>query len=262
MRLDPLFIQDLRHTIASGYYERNAPTRRDRKSLLEAIENAHAKGELPLLLEMAVALPDKGLLIPGKSWAAERMDVLAAARPAALSIWVEPRRHAGDLRWLARTCEGPVLCKDWIIDARQIVGGDAVLLKRSLLDYARADEHALMESAHEQGMEVVMEVCTPEQLQSAKNGEADIIAVNNHGPNGHAPSINTTLSLLAAHKTGRPVISMHGIETEEQVRALLAAGAMAVELGAEHTRKEGVLEHVNRLRRARMEKDAVRTESN
>lgn len=151
----------------------------------------------------------------------------------------------------------PLLCKDWIIDARQIVGGDAVLLKRSLIEFAHADEHALIEAAHEQDIEVVLEVRTPEQLQSAKASEADVIAINNHGANGHPATINTTVQMLAAQKTGRPILSMHGIHSGADVRTLIMAGATGVELGAEFAREADAPARIIAMRRAVMGKDPV-----
>ncbi|MDE1797829.1 MAG: hypothetical protein KGH63_00295 [Candidatus Micrarchaeota archaeon] len=257
MKLTDELLAGIRGTIESGYYERRAPARREKKSLVEAIEKAHAGGQLPLLAEVATALPEQGLILPGRSSAGELIERLSRAAPAALSLWVEPRLHAGDLRWLAKASGCPVLAKDWVIDARQIVGGDAILLKAPLLAMAGADEHALMEAAHDQDMEVVLEVYTPEQWSHAKATEADIIAVNNHGPNGGGPDIAHTINLLAAHRSGRPIISMQGIRTPAHVRALLMAGASAVEMEAALCRQDDALERIELLRRAVLGKEPM-----
>lgn len=259
MQLDEQLLGQIRQTVASGYYERLAPTRRERKSLADSIEKAHADGQLPLLLEVASAWPDTGLLLPTRERTEELLEQLAILDLTGLSVWVEPRFHAGDLRWLGRPMPMPLLCKDWVVDSRQIVGGDAVMLSRPLLEFAGADEHALIEAAHEQDIEVVMEVRTAEQLGHAKATEADIIAINNHGPNGGAPGINTTLQMLASHKTGRPVISTYGIADAAQVRALLVAGASAVELSARQAREDNILDTVRALRRAVLGKDPAAT---
>ncbi len=257
MRLDQNLLEDIRKTIASGYYERHAPARREKRSLAEAIEQAHAQGVLPLLLEVATAWPEQGLLLPSRQSAQELIEKLAGTAPAGLSFWVEPRFHAGDLRWLGQARPFPVLAKDWIIDARQMVGGDAVLLKAPLMQMAGADEHALMEAAHDADMEVVLEVYTSAQLTHAKATEADIIAINNNGANGGGADINTTVQMLASHRTGRPVISMHGIRTPAQVRTLLAAGAGAVELDAMLTRENDAPDRIAALKRAVLGKDPM-----
>ncbi len=274
MRLDHRLLSEIKGTIESGYYERNGPTRREKRSLCEAIDCAHAAAQLPLLLEVATALPESGLLRPSRQETGRLIDELAKTSPVAMSLWVEPKCHAGDLRWLGKELGAPILCKDWIIDPRQIVGGDAVLLCMPLIKFAGADIHALIEAAHEQDMEAVLEAFSPEQLALAKETEADIIAINNHGSNGSAPGaghsgspspngswrgadVNTTVQMLSACKTGRPVISTQGITDPAQVRALISAGATALELAAAQACGPLAADHITTLRRAVLGKDPV-----
>lgn len=257
MRLDHQLLEEIKGTIESGYYERNGPIRREKRSLCESIDCAHSAGQLPLLLEVATALPESGLLRPTRQETGQLIEELAKALPVAMSLWVEPKCHAGDLRWLGKNLGVPILCKDWIIDPRQIVGADAVLLCMPLIKFAGADIHALIETAHEQDMEAVLEVFSPEQLAHAKETEADIIAINNHGPNGNGVDINTTVQMLSACKTGRPVISTQGITDPAQVRALISAGATALELAAAQACGPLAQDHITTLRRAVLGKDPV-----
>ena len=250
MIFNPIVLEDIRKTIDSGYYERLSMVRRERKSLCERLEAELNEGRLPLILEVAVAWPDSGLLLANRTEAADLIDRLALLSPTAMSVWVEPRHHAGDLRWLAHEREFPVICKDLIIDTRQIVGGDAVLLKRPLLKLAGADEHALIETAHDLDLEVIMEVRTTEEMTGAKASEADIIAIHNSGPNGHGPDINVSLQMLASNHTSRPVISTMGIRTPAQVRSLISAGASAVELDAPATGAPSAFELIDELKKA------------
>ena len=250
MIFNPTLLDDIRKTIDSGYYERLTTVRRERKSLCERLEAELNEGRLPLILEVAVAWPDSGLLLPNRTQAADLIDRLALLSPTAMSMWVEPRHHAGDLRWLAHEREFPIICKDLIIDARQIVGGDAVLLKRPLIKLAGANEHALIEAAHDLDLEVIMEVRTPEEMSGAKGTEADIIAIHNAGPNGHGPDINVSLQMLNANHTSRPVISTMGIRTPAQVRSLISAGASAVELDAPATGSAQAFELIDELKKA------------
>lgn len=262
MLFNPALLDDIRKTIASGYYERLAPVRRERKSVCERLEQELEEGRLPLILEVATAWPEKGLLLANRNDTAALINRLALLSPAAMSLWVEPRHMAGDLRWLAREREFPIICKDLVIDPRQVVGGDALLLKRPLLKLAKADEHALIDAAHDLDMEVIMEVRTSEELSAAKAGEADIIAISNScNGNGHAgssgpihsagmPDITISLQMLGANHTNRPVISTMGIRTPAHVRALISAGAAGVELDAQATGGPGAVELIGELKKA------------
>jgi len=254
MILDNQLLENIQATIGSGYYERNLPVRREKRSLVEAIEKTHASGQLPFLLEVCTAIPGGDLLRPTRNDISSLIDLLAQHRPTAFSLWVEPKFHAGDLRWLAKDKGVPILCKDWIIDARQIVGGDAILLNLPLVRFAGSDEHALVEAAHGQDMEVAIEVYTPEQLLHAKETEADILLINNYGSNGTV-DINTTVQMLVACRTGRPVISSQGIIEASQVRALVSAGATAIELAAKEACGPDAPEYIRSLCRAVLGRD-------
>jgi len=267
MQLPPTLLSDIHNTILSGYYERLTPVRRERKSLSETLEREMAEGRLPLILEVATARPGGRLLLPNRSQAADMLDRLSIITPTAMSIWVEPRHMAGDLRWLSRERPFPLISKDFVIDSRQIVGGDAIMLSRSILALAGVDEHPLIEAAHDLDMEVVLEVRTQDEMASARQSEADVISIHNAGANGGAhralpdgaPSpngacggldINTTLSLLSSHRTTRPTISSLGVHTPAQARQILTAGATAIELDAEVCASPSALDVIAGLKRA------------
>ncbi|VVB57184.1 Indole-3-glycerol phosphate synthase [uncultured archaeon] len=257
MQLPSSILQDIQATVQSGYYERLAPVRRERKSVCEAIERELAECRLPVVLEVATARPGGRLLLPNRLGAAELVERMALLKPTAMSVWVEPRHMAGDLRWLGRPRPFPVIARDLVLDARQIVGGDAVVLSRSLLTMAGLDEHPLIDAAHDLDMEVVMEVRTPEEMERARASEADVVAIHNAGANGGGLDINTTLAMLSAHRTTRPVISCAGIRTPAQVRSLISAGASGVEVDAETSAGAGGVQIIDALRKAVSGKTAM-----
>ncbi|VVC02288.1 Indole-3-glycerol phosphate synthase [uncultured archaeon] len=199
---------------------------------------------------MTTARPGGNLLLPNRSHAGDMMERLSVLTPTAMSIWVEPRHMAGDLRWLARERPFPLISKDFVLDARQIVGGDAIVLSRSLLALAGVDEHPLIEAAHDLDMEVVMEVRTAEEMAQARQSEADVISIHNAGANGGGLDINTTLYLLSQHRTTRPVISSLGVHTPSQARQIISAGATAIELDAEICAGPTALDVIAGLKRA------------
>lgn len=228
-------IAKIRDMIESGYYQRLAPPPMEKKSLCERIEKMRAEGDLPIIGEVSTALPERGLLMPSRKYASGLIERIANSYGlCALDLWIEPREHAGDLRWLAKDLKIPLIHNDWIIDTRQVVGGDAVVLDVSLISYANSDLHELIDHAHENDMEAVVQVRNDNEMSEAKRSEADCIMINNYA-DGDAADINTTINALKKNGTGRPVISAHGITGGKDVRALIVAGASAIEIEAQAT---------------------------
>ncbi|MFA5108705.1 MAG: hypothetical protein WC492_04200 [Candidatus Micrarchaeia archaeon] len=232
MNLDQI-INGTRETINSGYYERLAPARTERKSLCEYIEKAQEEGILPVVAGVATAMPDIGLLLANRKVAGRLIEKLCVEHDiSAIDVWVEPRHHAGDLRWLAKELPIPIISRDWVIDSKQIVGGDAILLNLELMNAAQSDPHELIEVAHDLDCEVVLEVRNEEEFCEAKRSEADVIMINNRTDTG--ADISITIKALTRNKTGRPVISAHGINNAQDVRSLIVAGVNAVEMSEVH----------------------------
>jgi len=232
MKYTDEILAKIRDIVESGYYQRLAPPPMEKKSLCERIESIKTQGDLPIIGEVSTALPVRGLLMPSRKYASELIERIANSYElCALDLWVEPREHAGDLRWLAKELRIPLIHNDWIIDSRQIVGGDAIVLDISLINYANADLHELVETAHENDMEAIVQVRNDDDMTEAKKSEADCIMINNYGRNGHA-DISTSINALEKNGTGRPVISAHGITNAQDVRSLIVAGVSAIEIEA------------------------------
>jgi indole-3-glycerol phosphate synthase len=225
-------INTIQEIIGSGYYERLAPPNRERKSVCESIEKMQDEGKFPILAEIATALPSEGMLFSSRKSALSHIEKLCDYNLCALDLWLEPRFHAGDLRWLSKNFRMPVIARDYIISEKQIVGGDAVVLDFPLLNHANIDEHELMEAAHDLDLEVIAQVTNASELSDAKKSEADIIMINNSESNGNGADISITLKALTKNKTARPVISAHGINSAQDVRSLVVAGVNAVEMSA------------------------------
>ncbi|MBI2982711.1 MAG: indole-3-glycerol-phosphate synthase, partial [Chloroflexi bacterium] len=117
-------------------------------------------------------------------------DVRAIARryeragATAISVLCEPRHWGGSLKDLA-TVRGvvgiPVLCKDVIVDERQIVeawasGAHAVLLIAEALE--DAELRRLMERARELGMGVLVEAHETRAFERAAASGASVLGVN------------------------------------------------------------------------------------
>ena len=165
---------------------------------------------------------------------------IAGANPLGLSILTEPRIFRGHLDLLRRAASTgfPVLMKDIVVDSRQIAaaassGAGAVLLIETLARRGRlhASRQALIEDAHSRGLDVVLEVHTLAEWDSAIETDSDILGINNRDLATMDIDRGTTTRILSERVKDRPVIAMSGIETRAQVDAMLLAGADAVLVG-------------------------------
>ena len=104
---------------------------------------------------------------------------------AAVSVLTEPDRFNGsfeDLAAVRAAVDAPVLCKDFVVDPVQVLaarslGADAILLMLSVVPDDVYRE--LADLAADLGMEVLTEVCTPEQMHRAARLGARVIGINN-----------------------------------------------------------------------------------
>ena len=108
----------------------------------------------------------------------------SAAGAAAISVLTEPERFGGSFEDLAAVSEVvrvPTLCKDFIVDARQILMARAHGASLVLLIVAALDDAALVtlrEAIEAQGMQALVEVHDREEAQRALATGARIVGVN------------------------------------------------------------------------------------
>lgn len=174
---------------------------------------------------------------PSKGWIHEDArpeDVVpgyAAAGASALSILTDGPYFGGCLDFIRRMrplVEIPILRKDFIIDEYQLLeareaGADAVLLIAACLEPARCAE--LLAKAHELGLEVLLEVHTPAELEYM-SPEVDMLGVNNRNLGSfHTDVANSFAMAQALRGCNAPVmVSESGISDPATVKALRAEG--------------------------------------
>ncbi|OIO21726.1 hypothetical protein AUJ17_02155 [Candidatus Micrarchaeota archaeon CG1_02_47_40] len=220
-------IPQVKETVDSGYYVHAS---RERKSLVEKIEEEKEKKVVPLIAEIKPASPREGKII-GKEEMEEIAREYVEGGASALSILTEPKDFLGDILFLQREWKIPVLMKDFVIDKRQIGSGDAVLLIQKLLDLCHIEADELIDAAHEEGMETLLEVHDVYEFEKAKKTETDIIGINNRNLETMEIDLENTCKILKEVKSDRLVISESGISSAEDVRRLISAGADAVLVG-------------------------------
>ena len=161
------------------------------------------------------------------------------AGAAALSVLTDQVFFAGSLEYLARVRKHldqgvagrpvPLLRKDFILDRYQILeagnaGASALLLIAAVLPGPRLKE--LLEATGENGMEALVEVHDPRELEAALESGAGIIGVNNRNLKNFKVDIRTSFDIARRLEgvEGLLLVSESGISEPLQIQELAAAG--------------------------------------
>ncbi len=212
---------------------KQAPAPRDFAAALRAKITA---GKAAVIAEVKKSSPSKGLL-------REHFDPAAIARAyeaggaACLSVLTDAQffmGHADDLRAARAACALPVLRKDFIVDAYQVLearamGADCILLIVAALSDAQLRE--LEALARDLGLAVLVEVHDAAELDRALALATPLIGINNRNLRTFETRLETTLDLLPRVPAGRLVITESGIHTPEHVTHMRANNVNAYLVG-------------------------------
>lgn len=208
------------------------------RSLAAALARPAGGAPLPVrvLAEVKRASPSAGPIAPGA-------DPVAVARAyqeagaAAISMLTDRRFFDGDLAFLAAARAAvtvPLLRKDFLVDAYQVVearaaGADAVLLIVAALDDGRLAE--LLAVAADFGMDALVEVHDEAEAGRAVAAGARLIGVNHRDLRTFELDLGLTGRLAPALPAGTVLVAESGIRTPADVAGLAAAGAHAILVG-------------------------------
>jgi len=229
---------DAKKTIREGYY--NLERTHDRagigltESILKCVKN-------PIIAEIKFASPSAGRIT-------NNIDIEAAAAmmqrggAVALSVLTEPKHFLGKIDYLiaAGKCGLPRLMKDIVVDPVQIdaarkMGAEGILLIEALFKkgLCNAALEEMIDLAHSNGIEVLLETHTNEEFEDALRTEADLVGINNRDLSSLWTDIQVTRKILAAcDPKDRIVVSESGIKTAEDIRFLRECGARAFLVGS------------------------------
>jgi indole-3-glycerol phosphate synthase len=223
-------------------------TRGRKHSLIGAIERAP---KVPLIAEIKRASPSGGDLRPDADVVGVAQSMLKGGA-IALSVLTEPKHFKGDpgfLRDLRKTVGIPLLCKDFIVDEYQLyeaaeLGADAVLLIVKVLS-GRLPE--FLHLSRKLGMESLVEVTTEKEVELARSAGAELIGVNNRDLETLEVDLTRTERLAPLIPNHLTLVSESGIESKEDVRRMLRAGADAVLVGTAFMRAKNIEQKVREL---------------
>jgi indole-3-glycerol phosphate synthase len=208
--------------------------RRDARPFAEALRRP-AGGRLRVIAEAKQASPSAGVLRPAYDPGALAAEYEAAGA-AAVSVLTEPELFLGSMEHLAaaraRTAL-PILCKDFVVDERQIYearahGADAILLIAALLSPAQLQEYGAL--AAETGLEVLTEVFEEGELDRAL-ALPGAVGVNNRDLRTLAVERGRAERILARVPPDRVRVAESGYSARADLDALASRGVDAVLMG-------------------------------
>ena len=206
-------------------------------------------GRVALIAEVKKASPSKGVI-------REDFDPVAIARQyeaagaSCISVLTDEQFFQGSLEYMRQirnAVQLPILRKDFIIDARQILeaveyGADAILLIVALL--SDIELRLFISMASEAGLDALVEVHDSEELNRAIAAGASIIGINNRNLRTFEVSLETSLRLIEegkAHSHSRRIyVAESGIHTRADVERLEHGGANAILVGESLMREKDI----------------------
>lgn len=231
-------------------------------ALLETLQNApqvrdflgslHAHHPMGLIAEVKRASPSAGLI-------REDFDPVEIAKiyekngAACISVLTDEHFFKGTLEYLRQVRDNvqiPVLRKDFILDPYQVyearsAGADAILLIAECLN--DSELHELNSLAYELGMQTLIEVYDPQNVQRVLALNPPLMGVNNRNLQTFETNLDHTLTLRKEVPEEILLVGESGIHTREDVLTLQAGGAHAILVGESLMRSEDIGSAVRRI---------------
>ncbi|AKB75044.1 Indole-3-glycerol phosphate synthase [Methanosarcina lacustris Z-7289] len=222
-----------------------------KRDFIAAVAAVRADGRVPVITEVKPASPGKSFRDIPPAAAAELAWEMEEAGAVAISVLTEPGVFRGsleNLKAVRKTVCLPVLRKDFIIDRRQLeeAGSDLILLIAGILG---KELDSFVDLALEKGFEPLVEVHNREELELALETDTKLIGINNRNFDTLKIDLATTEELAPLireydldHGTSHIIISESGMNSPEDVRRVMQAGADAVLIGSALMESDSVFE--------------------
>ena len=200
-------------------------------------------------LRQALLDSDSGIIAefkrrsPSKSWIKEegRADIIPLSYQqngaAAISILTDKQYFGGHDRFIMEARQSgvtlPVLYKNFVIDEMQLYeaalcGASAVLLIAACLSKEKL--RALLHTAHELGLEVLLEMHSEEELEYCEL-EPDVYGINNRNLGSFVTDVENSFRLAERLPKDAVKVSESGISKPETIRELRQAGFQGFLIG-------------------------------
>jgi indole-3-glycerol phosphate synthase len=208
----------------------------DLRGFEAALRRKVAAGQAAVIAEVKKASPSKGVL-RDPFHPAEIAVSYAHHGAACLSVLTDEQFFQGGTAYLQQAraaCELPVLRKDFMVDAYQVVearamGADCILLIAACLDDAQMAD--LESTALVLGMDVLVEVHDGAELDRALRLKTPLLGINNRDLRSFDVTLDTTLGLLSRVPADRLLVTESGILAREDVLRMRSAAVHAFLVG-------------------------------
>ncbi len=195
-----------------------------------------AAGRSAVIAECKKASPSKGIIREDYD-VAEIAKSYQAAGASCLSVLTDRDFFQGSPEHLAiarQACHLPVLRKDFVIDSYQLaqsraIGADCILLIVAVLSLTEILE--LTDEAYQLGLDVLVEVHSFKELETALRVERGMLGINNRNLKTFETSLETSIELCREVPADRIVVSESGIHQREHIARLKSAGINAFLIG-------------------------------
>ncbi|MCA9827528.1 MAG: indole-3-glycerol-phosphate synthase [Nitrosopumilus sp.] len=238
--------------IDEGVYEIDANLKKSAQDFKQIIStNPHPT----LLTEIKFSSPSLGKIRTLADPVSIAHQMIAGGSKA-LSVLTQPHLFNGSPEYFMKVRQAvdvPMLMKDIMIDKVQIdaakkIGADYMLLIQSLFDQKfLSDIDEIIGYGHRQGLSILLEVHTKQELQNALNTDADLIGINNRNLDTLEIDLRTTERILSGSERTGLILSESGIDTPEDIRYLKKCGADAFLIGSSIMKNDNIEEQVRRL---------------
>ena len=213
------------------------------RGFVAALHRKIAAGQAAVIAEVKKASPSRGVL-RDPFHPAEIARQYEEGGAACLSVLTDHDFFQGKedyLREARSACHLPVLRKDFMVDAYQVVearamGADCILLIVAAL--SDSEMAALHKHATDLGMDVLVEVHDANELQRALAMGIDMVGINNRDLRTFDVSLNTTLELLSQIPPEILVVTESGILTPADVALMRKNDVHAFLIGEAFMRAE------------------------
>ena len=138
------------------------------------------------------------------------------------------------LRTVRDTVDLPLLRKDFIVDRYQLLqarvwGADCVLLIAECLSPTQLVD--LHDQAVELGMETLIELYEPDNLEAVLKTETHLVGINNRNLHSFKTDLHHTCRLSESIPNDRLIVGESGIRNHEDVKMLGRSGVKAILVG-------------------------------